>query len=453
MKKILLILMLICSTNMSAADLTISGLNFGSPAIVYSWDTFESHTKDIDIDGLTPDYGFEWSALDVTKSPTISDTQAFGGSQSVLVDWEDVDYTISAFGWSGEGPIGEFYMSYWRYQDTLPNTIAPSNAKQLYTFNLPGGTSSGVEFLPFCIQQASSSRFKGTIQGPGMGDNPFTCCGGLTGGWVWSYGEAMTPYIELNELWKRYEFWVDWDTPYNAQNGSFEVWFDNLPLFAAPDNGYMDMIDDNNPEGQMDDIFLGYMFQTGGVEYTRRQAFYDNVYIASSRARVEIGDAPSYASCTLKNIQFSSVWNDSLIYIPTVNSAGFDSGDYVYVYVIDEDGTASNSISYEIGSVVDEIPMISNAQIRPTLISEGGNAIFSYDVTNTEADYIKIVFGDGDKRTMAYQDTIHHTFDLDIESDSTYDVKFIVWNIAGADTLIIYNGITILESATELPYE
>jgi hypothetical protein len=59
----------------------------------------------------------------------------------------------------------------------------------------------------------------------------------------------------------------------------------------------------------------------------------------------------------------------------------------------------------------------------------------------------------GDERRIAYQDTMHHTYDSSISTNTKHDVTFIVENDYGTDTTTIYGMITVHADNELLPYE
>lgn len=69
-----------------------------------------------------------------------------------------------------------------------------------------------------------------------------------------------------------------------------------------------------------------------------RYAYYDQLYVDSSWARVELGDSATYGDCTRREIQPCTAWGDTSITI-TVNKGGFSPGATVYPHVTHADGT------------------------------------------------------------------------------------------------------------------
>jgi hypothetical protein len=74
--------------------------------------------------------------------------------------------------------------------------------------------------------------------------------------------------------------------------------------------------------------------------------FYDNIYIDKSIARIEIGNASTYAASTRREIQVPNLWGNSSIQF-VANKGGLSSNQAVYLYVIDSNGNV-NSTGYPI---------------------------------------------------------------------------------------------------------
>jgi hypothetical protein len=70
------------------------------------------------------------------------------------------------------------------------------------------------------------------------------------------------------------------------------------------------------------------------------QSYYDDVYIDNTLARVEIGDAPDYASATHREIQIPSSWSDGHIEA-TLHLGSFPATAGLYLYVVDAEGRVS----------------------------------------------------------------------------------------------------------------
>lgn len=78
---------------------------------------------------------------------------------------------------------------------------------------------------------------------------------------------------------------------------------------------------------------------------------FDDVYVAAgpyARARVEIGNSPSYSNCTKLSIFTPVSWRDSEI-TATARTGSFKSGENAYLFIIDANGIISNGRGITIG--------------------------------------------------------------------------------------------------------
>jgi len=67
--------------------------------------------------------------------------------------------------------------------------------------------------------------------------------------------------------------------------------------------------------------------------------YIDDVYVSTSRKRVEIGNASTFATSTIREIQIPSTWANTSIQLK-LNKGKLPSGT-AYLYVIDADGVAN----------------------------------------------------------------------------------------------------------------
>jgi hypothetical protein len=69
-------------------------------------------------------------------------------------------------------------------------------------------------------------------------------------------------------------------------------------------------------------------------------AYWDSVYVDSSWARVEVGNAASYAACTHRETQIPTSWSGNSLSV-RLNRGSFSSFNGTYLFVIDSTGNAS----------------------------------------------------------------------------------------------------------------
>ena len=72
--------------------------------------------------------------------------------------------------------------------------------------------------------------------------------------------------------------------------------------------------------------------------------YHSDIYIDNTFARVEIGDAPTYDSCTRWEMQLPTAWENGQLTF-SVNQGQFERGDTVYVYVFNSDDVVSNGFA------------------------------------------------------------------------------------------------------------
>ncbi len=136
-----------------------------------------------------------------------------------------------------------------------------------------------------------------------------------------------------------------------ADTSKFIVWRDGIEVFTRYDwtnggscawntNGHAldlpNMIDEPGPARcSTNPTYEG--------EYS-----YDDIYVDNTLARVEMGNAPSFLACTKREIQIPSSWSQDLITFQ-VNQGSFGSGEQAYLFVVDENGDASEGYPITFG--------------------------------------------------------------------------------------------------------
>jgi hypothetical protein len=75
------------------------------------------------------------------------------------------------------------------------------------------------------------------------------------------------------------------------------------------------------------------------------KAWFDDVYVSSTQARVEVCNASTYDACTIKHLQYvdPAKWTDTQIELKLRNMSAF-KGSPAYLYVVDKDGNVSSGI-------------------------------------------------------------------------------------------------------------
>lgn len=166
-------------------------------------------------------------------------------------------------------------------------------------------------------------------------------CGNCTGGFT-RYAHSQTKGV-----WCRTQFyWVG----SNSGNGTCKMSYllyngSNRAVIALDETGVTNACD-STPYYT---VYLGaYGRPAGGPSHPT----YDDFYVASGegcRARIEIGDNPSYSNCTNLTICTVDSWSMNSI-TATMRQGSFRENDSAYVFVVDANGQVSGGSPVVIGS-------------------------------------------------------------------------------------------------------
>jgi hypothetical protein len=88
--------------------------------------------------------------------------------------------------------------------------------------------------------------------------------------------------------------------------------------------------------------FLAHESDTQCGTYGDAYTYWDDVYMDTTQARVEIGNASTYATSLHREIQIPSTWSSSSINVK-LNKGSFSSFDNLYLYVTDTSGRVNSS--------------------------------------------------------------------------------------------------------------
>jgi len=309
------------STPSHGQSITISGSNFGSMGgSIISWDDFEDQSLGGAIHGSSAKIGAGWSCQYNYSGlgARWDDTHTHSGDVAAHIEWGYPEaYSIRAFGWAGQGPFSQIYISYWRYMEGDYTTSNPTcNHKQFYLFGNNGGFPQGMPLMPAGTSVWGFYINNSTPQPDWNGTNNIN-----TQGWT---------YYNTDDVYQRWEFWCKLNDPYTAYNGVLTYWKDGVVGRHRTDYRHRFV------DGEYTEFRLGHMAQ----QFTdTAKAWFDDLYIASTQARVELGNNSSWSSCTHREIQIPTSWSSNSITVD-FNQGTFGSGT-AYLFVVDADGNAS----------------------------------------------------------------------------------------------------------------
>jgi hypothetical protein len=155
--------------------------------------------------------------------------------------------------------------------------------------------------------------------------------GSLTSGVSWWYSGAVNP---MSGVWTKIEV----EICYTSQTSGYIKLWENGTLkinYAGPTDRYSGTA--------RNDGIGGYARSKPSTSNWR---YFADLYLDYSRARVIIGNASTFSSSTIREVQVPTSWSDSSVTIK-VNQGGFADEATAYLYVVDDTGTP-NSAGYPI---------------------------------------------------------------------------------------------------------
>ncbi len=321
---------------------TLSGAHFGvkSPAAPYIYDNFDAGSPGENISG-----GWHIDSTKSNQRPRYSDSVVRNaGLLSAFQDFSNGNYncTIGLTNLS----VGKMYMSGWFY-----NTTSGNQSRNFKLLSFRGG-NAGQWDLP----NGRMDMYPSTSSG----HQYIADCDGAIPEDTWGIGANL-----YSGAWHRIESWMDHGTV-GQSNGEWEISRD-LNTWSRVEGTFM-----ADEECHYTNFYIAAYFADDGVGTPRpeMEMYWDELYVDLTQARIEIGDNINWSACTHREIQIPTQWNDNSASF-MVNIGTFEPGDLVYVFLVDEDGQAS-----EIGAPIiigtsggSEMPGPPGTPVR---IPEGG---------------------------------------------------------------------------------
>ncbi len=335
------------------STVVINGSSFGikSPVEPWLWDDFEGGTIDTELKGNTPTIGTAvYEQYGDGYASQYKNDRAWSGTQSAYT-FNPVNSGTSSDNFAFRGQATQTrYMSYMRYR---------------------GGSYSG---------NHKGDRHTANLGNPGNNNPPYDAPPNV-GRDYYLWRNNCAGFINLGENvstpsgWSRVEQWIDVGDV-DVANGVYQYWTD-LALDGDAQNILICTSGCTN--GCQIDTWLSpnNVNQTSGdMEW-----WVDNLYVDNTRKRVELGDNADYNSCTERVIQVpNTTWNDNQIQI-TVNTGQFSVGSTKYLFVVDENGVASDS--YPV--VISEYTHGETVRLAGT--GFGTNELFLWDTIDNQVSY------------------------------------------------------------------
>ncbi|MCP4747058.1 MAG: hypothetical protein GY874_13110 [Desulfobacteraceae bacterium] len=159
-----------------------------------------------------------------------------------------------------------------------------------------------------------------------------SCSGGNEMIKDWS---ISTRALQDDGQWHRLESWLDIGTP-NGGDGFRDIYMD-LQKIGEISGTFIDS------DCSITKLRVGHYFDTDrGSPRPWAKRYWDEIYVDTSRARVEIGNNANWNSCTHREIQIPTAWSSNSISIK-VNQGIFETGEKAYIFVVNDNGEVSST--------------------------------------------------------------------------------------------------------------
>lgn len=305
------------------STVVIRGVNFGpkSSAAPAKFDSFESGTSGASLASVDPSWKIYRDG-----GASYSNVTSHSGSLSVGAHIADGEAFATNY-FTIPTAASEIFVSYWwrtANADSSDNTIIKMTRINSSEQAGGGGVYGGV----------GNTTLGGTFDLAGQSGPYFAYHNGVT-------GESIIKYLACppNNTWFRVEMYKKLSTP-GLNDGIAEVKLYGVD--QASDTAAMTRA--ANFSFLLDTVLLGLMDGNGGThDY---EMYIDDVYIDTTRARVEICDSPTWAARTEADAQPALEWLDTSVTV-SVNQGSIQPGSERYLYIIDSSGRA-NTIGYPI---------------------------------------------------------------------------------------------------------
>ncbi len=314
---------------------TISGSAFGGKAVAapYRWDDFDYGTVGSTLRSES-NGGWTLDASMVGDEPRYSTAQVrWPGAKSAYQNFTGGNYnsTISLTHY----PPGPLYFSGWFYM-----TVSGAASRNSKLLQLRAGDLDAITWECRVDQYPINPS----------GQQYVADCNGQETKASWVIGGNL----HADGQWHRLEFYLSQGTV-GVSDGVWSVWLDGR-LVTELTGTFMTS---NCP---FDHFYLSHYYASDqGTPQPQAQRWWDELYVDNTRARVEIGDASTWAACTHREIQVPSAWTASAITC-TVNEGTFTAGQQAWLYVVDSSGTANAQgypITFTGGGGGDNPPTVS----------------------------------------------------------------------------------------------
>jgi len=318
----------ITGTQQHNSQITITGSGFGSKpqATPVLWENFEAGTSGQIIAGSKPVYGPSWTDFSTLSQSRPTFTNASQRhSLSALSSHHDF---VTAGNYNSSlkhyGQYSTVYLSFWWRYERLPGAPYSRNVKAWTEYGSQGN------FPMAYTGMGDPSAGDGTIRNSVQDNNT------LAGPVLW----GKTSIASIEREWVRFEMYLVQSSP-GTPDGVFSYWTQR-PNASSPsvtlegsNTSYTTRLTSNTWH-----LWEFGSYYDNNPSTARAHVYIDDIYLDTTPARVEIGNASTWNASTRREIQTPTQWSSTAITVK-VNQGSFASLANTYLYVIDSNGTVN----------------------------------------------------------------------------------------------------------------
>ena len=305
----------VSGTLSSGQTVTIAGSGFGTKSTVAPvlWDDFEKGNNGSLIQNNNAQIG-KWDSGAGSEVVTYSTTKSRTGTKSSYHDFIN-NYNASL---AKNMAFSRLYMDFWVAVDYVDRP-----ARNFKPWRLYGADDSlQLSYVWLCDSQLIQRDSAGWSQAD-------------WGGPTYSKGKWMHMQLVYQE-----------SSP-NGSDGTIRHAVDSVT--AGLNSGSILTRKQNASFGQ---IRIGHYWSREAVDACASnggaRVYVDDVYIDTSWARVELGNASTYSASTHREIQVPTAWSNGSVAVK-FNPGTFTAGSTAYLYVTDSNNNTSPGIAVKIG--------------------------------------------------------------------------------------------------------
>ena len=298
----------------------LQGSGFGTKgtAAPLKFDDFENGTDRAELSGWVP------RVVGGNQLPRYSSADRHAGSRmAATCAYGDGQY-LAAFGLPQPTDLTRIYLDFWvRIEAEEP--ISGNHR----LFRLAPGPEAAEPTQQ--LELSCDARPAAVFSSRGVGDDDWAATR-ATPGWLSS---------SARDDWTHVQVFLAQSGP-GLPDGVLKCWFDGADHLDRDD--YLSRGATNAADWQT--IWFGEYYSLTGTPDCpaagRAQVHFDDIYVDTTEARVEIGNAAVYANCTHREIQIPTAWSDREVSI-RANLGSFEDGAQVWVFLIAESGVIADN--------------------------------------------------------------------------------------------------------------